>query len=93
MRASLAKAAINWDLATAVMLTGAWLPYPESSALQWPVPSNYPLKAEEYVLRLQNPPSDAIWFAECPESDLFPFSWTDSFGRIRRRAAKAGLLE
>jgi hypothetical protein len=40
-----AKAAINSDRAIAEKLTGAWLPYQESSALQWPAQSKYRLKA------------------------------------------------
>jgi hypothetical protein len=34
-------------------LTAAWLPYQESSAMQWPAQSNYRLKAEGFSL--QNP--------------------------------------
>jgi hypothetical protein len=53
-----AKAAINSDWAIAEKLTGAWLPYQESSVMQWPVQSNYRLKAEDVRsmgLKLQNP--------------------------------------
>jgi hypothetical protein len=53
-----AKAAINLAWAIAEKLTGAWLPYQESSAMQWPVQSNYRLKAEDVRstgLKLQNP--------------------------------------
>jgi hypothetical protein len=39
-----AKAAINSDRAIAEKLTGAWLPYQESSALQWPAQLKYRLK-------------------------------------------------
>jgi hypothetical protein len=38
--------AINSDRAIAEKLTGAWLRYQESSALQWPAPSNYRLNME-----------------------------------------------
>jgi hypothetical protein len=48
-----AKAAINSDRAIAEKLTGAWLPYQKSSALQWPAQSNCRLKAED-VLKFQN---------------------------------------
>jgi hypothetical protein len=46
-----AKVAINSDRAIAKKLTAAWLPCPESSALQWPAPSNYRLNPED----IQNP--------------------------------------
>ena len=60
----------NSDWAIVEKLTGAWLPYQESSAMQWPVQSKYRLKAEDVRstgLKLQNPESDSIWFAECPK--------------------------
>jgi hypothetical protein len=48
-----AKAAINLERAIAEKLTAAWLPYQESSAMQWQAQSNYRLKAEGFSL--QNP--------------------------------------
>jgi hypothetical protein len=46
---SLAKAAINSARAIAEKLTGAWLPYQESSALQWQAQSKYRLKVDGFA--------------------------------------------